>query len=154
MHQHYAHHGQLTRSPNGFLGGVCEGLAQRYDLPVGLIRLSWLISVFFLGTGVLLYLLLWWIVPRANALPIEPSIWGRDEAGRPQAPLARTQGDRMFLGVCGGMARRWQLDPSLVRLGAVGLAIISLGSSVLIYLLAALVMPSSTELAADQVSRL
>ena len=135
----------LTRATNGILGGVCEGLAQRYDLPVGLIRLAWLASILFFGTGALLYLLLWWIVPRADALPLEPSIWQRDELGQPRAPLARTEIDRMFLGVCGGLARRWQVDPSLIRLGATGLAIMSLGTSVLVYLLAAVVMPSNDE---------
>jgi len=135
----------LTRSPNGMLGGVCEGMAQRYDVPVGLIRLSWLISVFFIGTGLLLYFLLWWIVPRADAVPAEATAWGRDEVGQLQAPWARTQVDRMFLGVCGGLARRWQVDPSLVRLCAVGLAIMSLGTSILIYLLGAVVLPSQSE---------
>jgi len=51
----------------------------------------------------------------------------------------------MFLGVCGGLARRWQIDPSLIRLGAAGLAIMSLGTSVLVYLLAAVLMPSDRE---------
>jgi phage shock protein C len=139
------HSGVLTRSPNGLFGGVCEGLARRYDMPVGLIRLAWLASVLFFGTGVLLYLVLWWIVPRSDELPVEPVIWERDELGRPSAPLARTEVDRMFLGVCGGLARRWQIDPSLVRLGALSLAVVSLGTSVLAYLIAALVMPTQSE---------
>ena len=135
----------LTRSTNGVLGGVCDGLAHRYDVPVGVIRLAWLASVLLLGTGVLLYMVLWWVVPRRDSLPIEPVIWQRDEFGRPQAPLAKTEVDRMFLGVCGGLARRWQMDPSLVRLATISLAFVSLGSSVVIYLIAALVMPSREE---------
>ena len=144
------HPGVLTRSNQGLLAGVCEGLAQRYEMPVGLIRLAWLVSVFFFGTGFLLYLALWWIVPRRDALPVEPVIWERDELGRPTAPLARTEVDRMLLGVCGGLARRWQIDPSLVRLGALSLAIVSLGTSLLVYLLAAVVMPTHSESAQNR----
>ena len=144
----------LTRSPNAMVGGVCEGMANRYDLPVGLIRLSWLVSVLFFGTGALLYLLMWWIVPRADAVPLEASTWGLDEAGHPQAPLARTEVDRMFLGVCGGLARRWRMDPSLVRLGAVGLAIMSFGTSALIYLLGAVLLPSPLEASRNPSHRL
>ena len=132
----------LSRSPTGILGGVCEGLSHRYNVPVGLIRVAWLASIFLFGTGFLLYLMLWWVVPRSDALPLEPTVWQRDEFGRPSAPLARTEVDRMFLGVCGGLARRWQMDPSLVRLTAIGLAFLSLGSSVIVYLGGALLMPT------------
>ncbi len=72
-------HTILTRSPKGVLGGVCEGLSHRYDVPVGIIRLAWVASVFVFGTGGLLYLALWWVVPRSDSLPIEPMVWQRSD---------------------------------------------------------------------------
>ena len=44
--------------------GVCSGLADYFDLDVTLIRVLWLLSILFAGTGLLLYIIL--------AIVIEP----------------------------------------------------------------------------------
>lgn len=46
------------------LGGVCGGIAEYLGVDPVLIRFIWAIAVFFFGTGVLLYIIAWIIIPR------------------------------------------------------------------------------------------
>lgn len=55
--------------------------------------------------------------------------------------LHRSRKDRMFLGVCGGLAETFNLDPTIVRLLSVLIMLSSMGSGLAIYLVLALVMP-------------
>ena len=54
--------------------------------------------------------------------------------------LYRSRGDRMLFGVAGGMARYLDLDPSLVRIAWV-LLVFAGGAGLLLYLIAAIVIP-------------
>jgi phage shock protein C len=54
--------------------------------------------------------------------------------------------DRKILGVCGGLARRWELDPTVVRLGALSLLVLTGPFALLAYLGAAIFIPSSDRL--------
>lgn len=47
------------------LGGVCAGAADYFGIDAVWIRLAFLIALFFYGSGVLLYLILWIIIPKA-----------------------------------------------------------------------------------------
>jgi len=49
------------------LGGVCAGLADYFDLDPTLVRIVWLLLVLFAGTGLLVYLILWIVLPLAPA---------------------------------------------------------------------------------------
>jgi len=49
------------------IAGVCAGLAEYFDLDPTLVRVLWLLLVFFGGTGVLAYLILWIVLPLAPA---------------------------------------------------------------------------------------
>lgn len=51
---------------NNVLGGVCAGLAAKLDIDALWIRLLFLVSFFFAGTGFLLYIVLWIIIPEAK----------------------------------------------------------------------------------------
>lgn len=135
--------GPLTRSTDGLVGGVCAGLATHFGLSPTLLRLAWLAAVLFFGTGFLAYIALWMIVPRADRIPLEPTIWRRGTNGRHSAPLQRTNRDRMFMGVCGGIARARDLDPSYVRLAVLSLSALSFGLVALAYLAAGLILPSA-----------
>lgn len=57
--------------------------------------------------------------------------------------LKRTSGDKMIAGVCGGLARYFNIDPAIVRLVFV-LAVFFGGVSPLIYVLLWIVMPLDT----------
>ena len=58
--------------------------------------------------------------------------------------LCRTEGSEAKLcGVCGGLAKYMDLDPSVVRLAAV-ILILFAGSSIWVYIIAALIMPKES----------
>ena len=54
--------------------------------------------------------------------------------------LYKARGHRMLGGVCGGIAEYFNIDPTLVRLGAVVLAF-AVGGGVLAYIIAAVIIP-------------
>jgi phage shock protein PspC (stress-responsive transcriptional regulator) len=58
--------------------------------------------------------------------------------------LERSRSDRMLAGVCGGLARYFDIHPAFYRVGFVVLTLIG-GAGVLIYLAAALVIPDEGE---------
>lgn len=55
--------------------------------------------------------------------------------------LVRSKKERMFLGVLGGIAEYLEVDPTLVRLVFVVLFVLNPGAMLILYFLAALVMP-------------
>lgn len=59
---------KLYRNPDDkIIAGVCSGLAAYFGLDATLVRIIFFISIFFGGTGLLLYLVLLVIVPEANS---------------------------------------------------------------------------------------
>ncbi len=56
--------------------------------------------------------------------------------------LERSSSDRMLTGVCGGLGRYFDLNPTVFRVGFVVLTLLG-GAGVLVYLAAALVMPGA-----------
>lgn len=55
---------RLQRIPQGkAIGGVCTGLGEYFDIDYSVIRIIWVLSVLFVGMGVLAYLLAWIIIP-------------------------------------------------------------------------------------------
>ena len=137
---------RLTRSSVGYLGGVCEGLGKQLNLNPNFFRVAWIAAIFLWGTGLFLYGLLWWLLPEDRDIPIEPSIWEAGSDGIRRPPLKRTIVDRKIFGVCGGIARRWDLDPTAVRLGVVALSIASFGTTAIFYGIAALLLPTQAML--------
>ncbi len=60
---------KLYRNPDDkVLGGVCGGIAAYFGADATIIRLLFVLSVIFFGTGVLAYIVLWIITPQANTL--------------------------------------------------------------------------------------
>ncbi|MFI1772368.1 PspC domain-containing protein [Thalassobellus citreus] len=51
---------------NSYIGGVSAGLAHYFGIDTIWIRLAWILLIFGAGTGVLLYILLWILVPEAK----------------------------------------------------------------------------------------
>ncbi len=58
-----------------------------------------------------------------------------------QKRLYRSSEERMFAGVCGGIAAYLDVDPTLVRLFFVALTLLSGGQGLLIYIVLMLVVP-------------
>ena len=61
-----------------------------------------------------------------------------------RSKLTKSSSDRMFAGVCGGLAEYFDLDASLVRVGYVLLSFLSVGfPGLLVYIILALVLPDN-----------
>lgn len=59
---------RLMRARDGaWLGGVCAGLATRYGWDATLVRVLFVLSILLPGPQVLLYLVLWIVIPREPA---------------------------------------------------------------------------------------
>ena len=61
----------LHRLPTAaWVGGVCAGIAYSIGAPTWVIRLLWVIlTISGMGSGVLMYILLWIFVPSLNFTP-------------------------------------------------------------------------------------
>lgn len=106
---------KFYRSRNGYVAGVCQGLAESFDLSPILIRFLWLIAIFCYGFGLGLYLILAISLPRRDK--IEQAF------------------NRRLLGVCGKLAKKMEWEVGLVRAAALLLAVGSLGLFVLGYVI-------------------
>lgn len=103
-----------VRAKDGAIFGVCKGLARTLDIPVGIFRLFWLISILFLGAGLGLYLLLAICLPREDK----------------QAEAL----DARILGVCAKIAVRTEMEVGIVRFLAVCIMFMSLGATLVGYI--------------------
>lgn len=58
---------KLVRSKkNRMIGGVCGGIAEYLGIDPTIVRLIWAVTTLFWGTGIILYLLAWAIIPEAE----------------------------------------------------------------------------------------
>lgn len=120
----------FTRSTNGaVLGGVCAGLAVRLGVRELLVRIVASLSVLFFGVGLLVYMVVWLLVPR----------WGEDQSVAQRLVGSRRESHIIILALLsaliallalGGFARHgtgavsWPL-----LLGAVAVIAVWFGSS-------------------------
>lgn len=52
------------------IGGVCGGVAAYFGIDPTLVRVLWVAVTLFAGLGILLYLILWVVMPQEPAGPI------------------------------------------------------------------------------------
>lgn len=65
---------KLTRAKNGaILGGVCMGLGQYLSIDPVFIRIFFVLLTLSTGFGLLVYLILWIVIPREDQVMIEGS---------------------------------------------------------------------------------
>jgi phage shock protein C len=86
---------QLRRSESDkLIGGVAGGIAQRFGINSTLVRLAWLLSVFFGGFGALAYLILWLVLPKGSsrtpAIRIAEERYARGEISFPELERLRS----------------------------------------------------------------
>ena len=87
---------QLTRSTTDrVIAGVAGGIAQRFGLDPTLVRIAWVVSIFFGGFGILLYVVLWIALPtgpsQSSAIRIAEERYARGEISTEE--LRRIRGD-------------------------------------------------------------
>lgn len=58
--------GKLYRSNDRVLAGVCAGIAEWAGLEAKLVRIIWLVAILFGGFGVMLYIVLWIVMPQKS----------------------------------------------------------------------------------------
>lgn len=104
---------KFYRSPNGYLFGVCRGIAESFQLNTTLVRIIWLVSIFFYGFGLGLYVMLAFSLPRQDRF---------DKAF-----------NRRLLGVCAKISRKMNWEVGLVRFATLLLSLGSFGFAVLAY---------------------
>jgi len=93
-----------TRASNqSMLGGVCAGIAQRYQIDVTIVRLFCVLFL-FTGIGFLLYLVLWVILPSE---PIPAFTKKR---------LFRSPDNKRIGGVCAGLGYYFNMDAWIFRI--------------------------------------
>ena len=114
-----------VRAGDGALAGVCKGLGQSLGIEVWMLRVAWLVGVLWFGTGILLYLILAFCLPRVDKL---------DQAL-----------DSKILGVCARIAKRYRIEVGLVRTGFVLLAFITFGVAILGYGLSYFMLPKADQ---------
>ncbi|MEX1168666.1 MAG: PspC domain-containing protein [Chloroflexota bacterium] len=73
------------------LAGVSSGLAEYFDVDVSLVRVLWVLSIFFGGIGILAYIVLAIIVPMEPEYPPQPGHSPTDiptGSGQPEGSIA------------------------------------------------------------------
>lgn len=63
--------------------------------------------------------------------------------------LHKSNKNRMICGVCGGIAEYFNVDPTIVRL-AVALIALFKGAGLLLYIIAAIIIPSDMDMSSDE----
>jgi phage shock protein C len=62
--------------------------------------------------------------------------------------LYRSRNDRMISGVCGGLGKYLNLDPTIIRLVFALLVVFGVGSGLLLYVILAIIIPLEPETSA------
>lgn len=117
---------RLLRSADGIIGGVCSGLAKPFEIESGILRILFIGSTLLFGTGVGFYILLWIALPREDR-------------------AAKAYDSRVF-GVCASLAKKLNMEVGLVRFLALISIFVSLGTTVIIYVLLYFILPSAKTL--------
>lgn len=116
---------RLARSRTDFMvGGVCGGLGKYFGIDPTIVRLIFVLLVISGGSGILLYFVLWIVMPREDMLEAAGPMNG-DEFGR----RARQMGDEM---------RQVTSQPNPRTVQFLGIALVALG---LVYLVQNLHIP-------------
>lgn len=54
----------LTRGEKSIIAGVCSGLAEYYNLRKNGLRLAFLLTTFFFALPIIIYIVLWLVLPK------------------------------------------------------------------------------------------
>lgn len=136
---------RLMRLPGeGKIAGICAGLSAHLDVDVTLIRLAWVILSIVPGAfigGVIAYVAAWVLMPSAEA--------GSERIVRKR--LVRSEANRQVAGVCGGFAEYLGIDPTVVRVVTVILAIYpgAIVCGILAYAIAWFIIPPASKTALE-----
>jgi phage shock protein PspC (stress-responsive transcriptional regulator) len=86
------------------LGGVASGLAHYLNIDPAVVRILFAVLAIFGGSGFLVYIILWIVLPSRSLIT---NIRKR---------LYRDTEDRVISGVCGGLAKYFDINPAIPRI--------------------------------------
>ncbi len=119
-------------SNSGFLGGICSGIANYFNIDPIFIRVIFGVSIFFYGTGLLLYLFLWIAVPKAKNISDKNKI----------KKIYRDMENRVVGGVISGISNYFNIDPIIFRI-IFGISIFVYGLGVVFYIFLWFLIPEA-----------
>lgn len=86
------------------IGGVCAGLADYFNVDITLVRALFLVALFGFGTGVLLYIILWIVVPEKKVVFNEPTVdYTLNDAGEAKPVEEKSSRKKNNESVIGGL---------------------------------------------------
>ncbi len=116
------------------IAGVAAGIARYVGVDPLVVRALFAASILLGGAGVVLYLVAWIIMT-----PAPEGYWDADEATSDLRPIYRDPDDKRIFGVCGGIGRAFDVDPTVVRLAFV-VAVFFGGAGLLAYVALAIAL--------------
>ncbi len=127
---------QLRRDPNHkTLGGVCAGIANYFNIDMMIPRILFLIAFFMFGTGILVYIIMWVVIPEGTGNETENS---QMQVKR----LFRDSENSRIGGVCAGIAEYLSIDAVWLRLGFL-IALFVFGTGFLAYIILWIAIPQA-----------
>ncbi len=124
---------------DAWLGGVAAGIAEYFDIDPVIVRLIWLLMIFIGGSGLLVYIIAWILIPPNPDEPVDARVEGSRNWGETVIETARgTSSPRQALGwilvIVGVVVLLLKLVPlMLVMIGALWpFALIILGVALLV----------------------
>ena len=131
---------RLRRNPNDeSLGGVCSGIASFFDIDPVLVRVLFVLFLVVYGSGILAYLILWAVVPKANEEEAKIMRLQRENRAR---RLFRDPDSRVIGGVSSGLANYFGLDRVWIRLAFVA-GIFLFGTGFWLYIVLWIIVPKA-----------
>jgi phage shock protein PspC (stress-responsive transcriptional regulator) len=117
------------------IGGVCSGLANYFGIDIMIPRILFLIAFFVFGSGLLVYIIMWIVIP-------ESSISENFYMNKNRKRLFRNPDDKRIGGVCSGVAEYLAIDSVWLRLGFLATFFI-VGSGLFVYIILWIALPEA-----------
>ncbi len=128
---------KLSKSPDKKICGVCSGIADYFNIDPTLVRLiAVALATYSVGTAAIVYFIL------ALAIDNPPENYYQT-VNNTSKRLTKSY-DKKISGVCGGLAQALNVEPAIIRIAwGVITAVTALVPGVIIYIVAAAIMPPS-----------
>lgn len=102
---------RFTRNANDkVLGGVCSGIAAYFGIDPVIVRIITFLLFCVAGSGILIYIVLWIVLPSQNLIPGQPL------QNVSKKRLYRDRDKKVIGGVASGLAAYWNIDPVIPRI--------------------------------------
>jgi phage shock protein PspC (stress-responsive transcriptional regulator) len=115
------------------IAGVCGGLGESTGVDTDIVRAVFLLSILAGGMGVVLYFVLWVVLP-------ELDFGGEGVKAGIFSNLQRSEENKMLAGVCGGIAKYLEWDVSIIRILLI-IIVLAGGVGIPVYIVLWFLMP-------------